>query len=384
MKKFQLFFAFLFFSSVLFAQHRVHIGVDDLPATPRAMELYIAGSFNNWNPADEKYKFQRKENGEFYIAIALAEGTYEYKITRGGWSTGECNADGSDRANRTLKVAKEEILGISIAGWKDNFAALPEVKSTAGKHVRVADSAIYIPQLGRKRRIWIYLPEGYAASKQRYPVLYMHDGQNVFDEKTSFAGEWGADEFMDTVSKKKCIIVAIDNGGLQRTNEYSPWDFRLIPNLQKINKGEGKAYTDFLVKTLKPYIDRKYRTLRDKNNTWIAGGSMGGLISLYAVVQYPAVFGGAGIFSPSVWICRNELLQFIKQKGKKVNSRIFFFCSKKESPSMAPDMLLAFEQLAAVSKSKMTTIIRDEGLHSERTWRKELPLFYEWIVGSKK
>jgi predicted alpha/beta superfamily hydrolase len=211
----------------------------------------------------------------------------------------------------------------------------------------------------------------------------MHDGQNLFDDKTSFAGEWGVDEFMDTMKMKKCIVVAIDNDGQYRMNEYCPWDFRLIPDLEKINKGEGKAYTDFLVKSLKPFIDKKYRTLKDKNNTWIAGSSMGGLISLYAVLQYPAVFGGAGIFSPSVWICKSNLLQFIKQKGKKVNSRIFFYCGKDESPEMVPDMLLAFEQLAVVSKSKMTTVIRDEGMHNEQTWRKELPLFYSWIAGTK-
>lgn len=269
------------------------------------------------------------------------------------------------------------------AGWKDNFANTPQRTSTASKQVLIADTALYIPQLARKRRIQVYLPEGYSTSKIRYPVLYMHDGQNLFDDKTAFASEWGVDEFMDTMKMKKCIVVAIDNDGQYRTNEYCPWDFKLIPNLQKTNKGEGKAYTDFLVKTVKPFIDKKYRTLKDKNNAWIAGSSMGGLISLYAIVKYPSVFGGAGIFSPSVWICKNELLQFIKEKGKKVNSRIFFFCSKKESPSMAPDMLLAFQQLAAVSKSTMTTVIRDEGLHNEKTWRKELPLFYSWMVKSK-
>lgn len=379
-----MFLVFLFTSTLLFAQFRIHIEADELPATPRVMELYLAGNFNNWNPGDEKYKFQRKENGEFYLDLLLSAGMYEYKITRGSWNIAECNADGSDRPNRLLKVEKDDNIYISIAGWKDNFASAPAIKSTASKNVKLVDSVFYIPQLGRKRKIQIYLPDGYAQSKQRYPVLYMHDGQNLFDDKTSFAGEWGMDEFMDTVKRKKCIIVAIDNDGVHRTNEYCPWDFRLYPDLQKLNKGEGKAYTGFLVKTLKPYIDKKYRTLGDKNNTWIAGSSMGGLISLYAVLQYPAVFGGGGIFSPSVWICKNELLQYIKQKGKKVNSRLFFYCGKQESPEMVSDMLLAFQQLAAVSKSKMTSVIREDGMHNEKAWRKEVPLFYEWIAGVKK
>lgn len=363
------------------AQHPVHLEVDDLPATPMASELYLAGSFNNWNPGDEKFAFQRKGNGEFYIDLLLPAGTYEYKITRGSWPLSECNADGSDRPNRILNVTDEVILGISIAGWKDHFANVPEKKSTASRQVRLADSAFYMPQLDRRRRIQVYLPEGYASSKQRYPVLYMHDGQNLFDDKTSFAGEWGVDEFMDTVNRKKCIIVAIDHGGEERMQEFCPWDFRLMPDLQRLNRGKGKAYADFLVKTLKPFIDKKYRTLRDKNNTWTAGSSMGGLISLYAVLRYPAVFGGAGVFSPSVWICKKELLQFIKQNGKKVNSRIFFYCGKMESPEMVSDMLLAFQQLAAVSKSKMTTVIRDGGMHNEGAWRRELPLFYVFVIG---
>lgn len=253
--------------------------------------------------------------------------------------------------------------------------------STAGKYVEIADTAFLMPQLNRSRTIRIYLPEGYKSSKKRYPVLYMHDGQNVFDNATSFAGEWGVDEFMDTVMQKRCIVVAIDNGGIKRMNEYCPFDFTLNPQNPKENKGEGKAYTDFLVKTLKPFIDKKYRTLKSKGNTFIAGASMGGLISLYAVLAYPKVFAGAGIFSPSVWICKEELLALIKSRGKQVKSKLFFYCGKQEGKEMVPDMLAAFEALTGVSKSKMKTIIRDDGKHNEAAWRREFPLFYEWLTG---
>lgn len=370
----------MFLSKVFFAQLSIHLDILNLPSEPRTLDLYMAGSFNNWNPADEKFMFQRKGTGQFYIEFSLPAGNYEYKITRGSWKETECNADGTDRPNRTLKVVKDEVAGISIAGWKDQVAATAGKTGTASKQVVVADTAMYIPQLKRKRKIQVYLPQGYNTSQSRYPVLYMHDGQNLFDDKTSFAGEWGVDEFLDSTTFKKCIVVAIDNGGQHRTNEYCPWDFSVFPDLKKVNKGEGKAYTDFLVKTLKPYIDKKYRTRKDKTNTWVAGSSMGGLISLYAVLQYPTVFGGAGIFSPSVWIAKQPLLSMIRSKGKKVNSRLFFFCSKEENPDMAPDMLIAFQQLALVSKSNITTVIRDKGGHNEASWRKELPLFYEFLT----
>ena len=133
------------------------------------------------------------------------------------------------------------------------------------------------------------------------------------------------------------------------------------------------------MKTLKPFIDKNYRTLKDKENSFIAGSSMGGLISLYAVLKYPKVFGGVGIFSPAFWISGTKIFDGIKKQGKKVNSRIYFYGGKQEGETMVPDMLKAFESMAKVSKSKMTTVIRDDGKHNEARWRIEFPLFYDWI-----
>lgn len=121
----------------------------------------------------------------------------------------------------------------------------------------------------------------------------MQDGQNLFDDATSYAGEWGIDEHLDSLfssGKKEAIIVGIDNGLSKRMTEYNPYSF------QQFGKGEGNEYVDFLVKNLKPFIDKKYRTLKNKQNTFIAGSSMGGLISLYAALKYPKIFVGAGIF----------------------------------------------------------------------------------------
>lgn len=323
--------------------------------------------------------FQQTGNGQFYIDLKLADGTYEYKITRGSWKEVECKTDGADKENRTLKVSRDESVSISIEAWKDAFPG-KIISHTASKNVSIVDTAFYIPQLNRKRRILIYLPEDYAASKNRYPVIYMHDGQNVFDEATAFAGEWGVDEFMDSVRSKKCIVVAVDNGADKRMNEYSPFDFTLNPKDPKGNKGEGQQYVEFLAKTLKPFIDKRYRTKKNSKYTFITGSSMGGLISLYAVLKYPKVFGGAGVFSPSVWICKEDLLKLIKTNGKKVKSKIYFYCGKMEGKEMVPDMLLAFQELAAVSKSRMITVIRDDGKHNEPTWRKEFPLFFEWVI----
>ncbi len=366
----------------VFAQHTIKLEIKSLPSYHSQTDfIYAAGSFNSWNPQDAQYKFQKDDKGNYTLNLQLNPGSYEYKITRGGWDKVECKPQGIGVANRILKVEGPATIEINVEEWQDHFPPLKRA-STSSKNVRIIDTAFRMPQLKRKRRVWIYLPEDYETSRKRYPVLYMHDGQNIFDDATSYSGEWGVDEFLDSTTLKKCIVVGIDNGGDKRLNEYCPYDFSLtgIAANYKTNKGEGGLYADFLVKTLKPFIDKRYRTAKDKQNTFIGGSSMGGLISLYTVLKYPTVFGGAAVFSPAFWVSDPSIYKDIRKKGKSVRSKIYFFGGKLEGGSMIPDMLKAFQGMAAVSKSTMTTVIRDEGLHNEATWRKEFPLFYEWLM----
>lgn len=252
--------------------------------------------------------------------------------------------------------------------------AVPRV-STASSHVKILDSAFYMPQLNRFRRIWVYVPAQYPKGG-RYPVLYMHDGQNLFDDTSSYAGEWGVDEFLDSTRLRNCIVVGIDNGREYRMNEYNPFDHG------RFGKGEGDAYVDFIVKTLKPAVDRIFKTARNRSNTFIAGSSMGGLISFHAILKYPRVFGGAGVFSPAFWTAPG-IFDIIKIKGKKIRGRVFFYAGQQEGETMVPFTLKAFEMLTAVSKAKISTVIRNEGKHNEARWRAEFPLFYEWVIRGK-
>lgn len=371
---------FLLVSVTVFSQ-TIRFEIRSLPTGhTTGSAVYLAGSFNGWNSKDDKYKLQTDEKGNYFLQLSLSNGSYEYKLTRGGWDKVECKKDGSGVNNRQLKVEGDATVELDVEEWRDRIVVAPKT-STAGNNVQIIDTAFHIDQLNRKRRIWIYLPEGYASSKTRYPVLYMQDGQNVFDAATSYAGEWGVDECLDTL-RRKCIVVAIDNGGDKRLNEYCPYDFSLkglgISSSAEVQKGEGALYVDFLVKKLKPFIDQQYRTLKGRSNTFIAGSSMGGLISLYALVRYPKVFGGAGVFSPAFWVAP-KILEDVKTKGKKVKARIYFYAGKQESESMVSDMLKVFEGMMRVSKSKMTTVIRDDGKHNEPTWRREFPLFCEWV-----
>lgn len=261
----------------------------------------------------------------------------------------------------------------TIAGWKDGFETESCV-STASEQVAVLDTAFSIPQLGRNRRIWIYLPKGYHRTGKKYPVLYMHDGQNLFDNATAFAGEWGVDKSLDAV-KNECIVVGIDNAGVQRMNEYNP------NNTRRFGKGEGKAYLSFIVNSLKPFIDKKYRTLNDKQHTYMAGSSMGGLISFYAGLYYPQVFGVLGILSPSFWIAP-QLKTQVKQLARESShaaQKYFFYAGGEEAHETAKNMSAIANEIKKAANPKTAIVIDPHGKHNEATWCAVFPEFYKWI-----
>ena len=259
--------------------------------------------------------------------------------------------------------------------WKDPRIPLTESATSASANVFIMDPSFYLPQLNRTRRIWLYLPADYFTVKKKYPVLYMQDGQNLFDEQTSFSGEWGVDETLDAM-QPGCIVVGIDNGGVQRMTEYNPHDN------QQQGKGEGIQYLEFIVKTLKPYIDKHYRTLKTKKHTFIAGSSMGGLISFYAGLYYPKVFGSIGVLSPSFWIVPQikEELALLTKKKKYADQFYFFYVGGEEGNSMVTGMLYVSELMKTYTKATLKVIVTDGEQHNERAWGRIFPDFYTWTM----
>ena len=369
----------LFISTFSFAQYKVTFLLKQSSLLHSMDHIFVAGNFNMWNPADSSYQLKTQANGISTITFSLPAGNYEYKFTRGNWQKGESDSAGKGTANRTLQLHSDTTISVNILGWADDFKSnqiAAEKNHSASKNVKIMDTAFYIPELKRTRRIWIYLPPGYATSKKRYGVLYMHDGQNLFDNATSYSGEWGVDEYLDSIFKKgekEVIVVGIDNGLNKRMNEYNPWEF------QNFGKGEGDQYVDFLVEDLKPFIDKHYRTLKNKSNTFIAGSSMGGLISLYAVLKYPQVYGGAGIFSPAFWTA-SGIGSTVIADAKKVNSKLFFYAGGEEGDSMVPDMKRIEKEIKERSSSRIREKIDEDARHNETAWRKYFPDFYAWTV----
>lgn len=355
----------------------VHFIIEDLAGNSKEkFGIFLAGNMNNWKPADTNYRFRNLHKSQFDLIVKLPDGVNEYKITRGTWDKVECRIDGQPAANRTMFLTRDTVIFLTVNQWQDNFKKLVKVH-TASKNVHVIDSNFNIPQLDRKRRIWVYLPPDYETSTKSYPVIYMHDGQNLFDSYTAGYGEWGVDEMMDSLYLKNhsmAIIVGVDHGGEHRLTEYNPF------SNEGFGKGRGSDYVDFLARTLKPYIDQNFRTKASLKNTSIAGSSMGGLISLYTVAKYPKVFGKAGVFSPALWIAPEIFDYLAGNKGR--GNKIYFVAGDLESNQMVPDMKKIFDQLVLHGKKKRHVFYKasPDGKHSEWFWHREFPQFYEWIM----
>lgn len=196
--------------------------------------------------------------------------------------------------------------------WQDYHTYITHNGSPNGAHHSVVGKLLVAPevaspQLNNRRHILVYLPPSYADSPdKRYPVLYMQDGQNLFDQATSYAGEWGVDETMEQLShheQLEAIVVGIPNQGKERVNEYSPYRDPYLGG------GRGNDYLDYIVQTVKPLIDHSFRTLPGRQQTGLMGSSMGGLISLYGFFRHPTIFGFAGVMSPSLWFARGAIFE---------------------------------------------------------------------------
>ena len=291
--------------------------------------------------------------------------------------TGMEAAKFTDALTQKVTVADSGTLSIEVPPL---FGSVLLAQGTAQANVHVLPVPLKIAGLDRMRTIRVYLPPGYDASKKRYPVLYMHDGQNLFDVTTGYAGEWGVDEALNDLSKTKrldVIVVGIDNGGENRIHELTAWDH------PRRGKAEGKAYMDFVVSVVKPYVDKHYRTKRDRMNTAIMGSSMGGLISHYALVHYPAVFGRAGIFSPSYWMAP-AVFDTPAERAFRKDARLAFYAGGKEGERMQADTerMVALLRTEGHAPAQIRVDISPEAQHNEAAWRAEFPQAVEWLFAN--
>lgn len=231
---------------------------------------------------------------------------------------------------------------------------------------------------GRRRTIRVWTPPNYKKNgKILYPVIYMHDGQNLFDDATSFAGEWHIDETITALVEAKLskgyIVVGIDNSE-RRLIEYLPaWDETL--------DAEGDLYGRFIVETLKPFIDSEFLTRVEKEYTMIAGSSMGGLISFYIGLSYPEVFGKVGAFSPSFHMGKKQGRRaFIDSlEISEDMPRLYMDAGKKEK--LYKDIKPVCRELrrAKYPRELIERVIEKDHGHNEQAWAIRFPYALKWL-----
>lgn len=249
---------------------------------------------------------------------------------------------------------------------------------------------VTIPELtGRSpRRAYIYLPDSYQfQNEQRYPVLYMFDGHNVFfDKDATYGKSWGMKEYMDD-TKTQLIIAAVecnhspDHG---RLKEYSPYDFS-DPHFGEIT-GKGHLTMNWMIKSFKPYIDHTYRTLPGREHTFIAGSSMGGLMSLYALLAYNRTFSKAAALSPSLWTNPKEIKNLIQKASIRKDTVLYMDYGSNELSNHTA-MLHEYKNVCGFLLNReilLTSRIVPNGNHCEASWEQQIPFFMNTLLYDMK
>jgi predicted alpha/beta superfamily hydrolase len=217
-----------------------------------------------------------------------------------------------------------------------------------------------------ERRLWVYLPPSYEHGDRTYPVLFAHDGQNLFDDDTSYAGEWRFDETMEELAHDgiEAIVVGIENSGEARMAEYSPF------------VGGGDTYVDFLVDRVRPLVAQSFRIATDAERTGVIGSSAGGTISLYALVERPDVFGLAGVLSPALSWLGERMFDYVASHD--VRGRIYLDSGGRERG--AADMQRLGELLRAKA-AELHVVLEPDGAHDEAAWARRLPAALRYLIG---
>ncbi|MEL1240255.1 alpha/beta hydrolase [Flavobacterium flavipallidum] len=340
--------------------------------------IYISGNFNDWRTQDKEFVMERVGTGLYHFKFKhdfpLPE-TVLYKFTKGDWSAVEIDANGERTENRSTNqhtgIQKEHVFR-----WRKNW--LP-FKQNFLPQIQLISDEFEIPQLNTTRKVWALLPHDYDNSTESYPVMYLQDAQNLFNENAKF-GNWEIDKKLAVMSEYKVgkiIVIAVEHAEGGRIQEY---------NVGKtvLGKGLGKKYIKFLVETLKPYVDSNFRTKKEREFTGIGGSSMGALVSIFSGLRHPEVFGKLMIFSPSLWVTPK-----IKIKNKEGGStKIYLYAGGDESETMIEHVETFKKRMLendfVNDEMKINLSINKLGKHNETYWSDEFPKAIEWLFFNTK
>ena len=343
--------------------------------------VYISGNFNNWHTQDSNFEMEKIGEGIYHFKFSenfKYPKQLLYKFTKGDWSEVEIDKHGNRTENRFCNQnqgVKEE----HVDKWRRNW--LP-FKNIFLPKVELISEEFEMPQLNKKRKIWALLPHDYETSTENYPVMYLQDAQNLFNEKAKY-GNWEIDKKLAVMSEYKIgkiIIVAIEHAENDRIKEYNVGKTML-------GAGQGKKYIRFLTDTLKPFIDKKYRTKSEREFTGIGGSSMGGLVSIFSGLMYPEVYGRLMIFSPSLWVIPK--MEFTSLDfSEPSDTKIYLYAGGDESTTMIRHVKKFQNNMLknkfVQDKMKIKLSINMLGKHNEVYWSDEFPKAIEWLFFNTK
>lgn len=339
--------------------------------------VFITGNFNQWNPKDHRFLMKPNIDGSYRIEIddAILPEIIEYKFTKGGWENVELDLFGSITPNRKIKKLSTPQID-SVDQWRHNWGPF---KKEYFPIAEVISENFYIPQLDRYRKVWALLPFDYYVTDKKYPVLYLQDAQNLFNEGSPF-GNWEIDKKLSILSeygRGDLIVIAIEHGSEDRIKEY------IFDNDNIAQGSEGKKYIRFITDTLKPFVDEHYRTKKDRENTGIGGSSLGGLISIYSGFLYPEVYSKLLIFSPSLWVEPNNNFPIMGFRTP-FKTKIYLYGGELEGSKMVKRIKIFENYLKRWEKKNLfdfefKTSINPDGTHNEFYWAQEFPRAVEWL-----
>lgn len=338
--------------------------------------VFVSGGFCDWYPDVDLFRMQSLGPGQYVYEFPdtwSLPHQFDYKYTRGGWDHVELDASGESVPNRTV-LANAGLKSDFVPHWRwygmpFNPAWLPKIE--------LLGNTFDAPKINQTRRVHVLLPHDYTQTDKRYPVLYLHDGQNLFGGGVGY-GSWEIDQKMALLAARyhhEVILVSIDHAEEARIREFT---FQTT----RAGKGRGQYYLDFIRHVIKPVVDSRYRTLPDAEHTGIGGSSLGGLISIYAGLMHPNVFGRLMVFSPSLWISPKIYFDAIRFKAP-VSMKIYAYGGEQESRFMIPNIERFREALARQQYGgnpiDIHLSVDPTGTHQEAHWSREFPKAVEWL-----
>jgi predicted alpha/beta superfamily hydrolase len=349
------------------------------PNLPDSTSVFIAGSLPElgfWNPAKAKMNTNRDHTWTVTINAAKSA-SIEYKFTLGSWNSEAADANGQPLQNFVLNLKGDTTVKHNILFWKKG-------KSKKIVHGKITGNVAYHKHLTGEglapRDIIVWLPPDYDKNKkQRYGVVYMHDGQNIIDPATSsFGVDWKIDEASDSLIRNKIvkpyIVVGIYNAA-DRSKEYTPGEL-------------GTAYMKFVVEKVKPFIDANYRTKPDRKNTIVGGSSAGGIISFMLAWEHPNIFGSAICMSPAFKIQDIDYVKTVVAAKEKKN--VFFYIDnggiglESQLQPGINEMMAALKQKGYKEGTDYYYVVDANAKHNEADWAKRFPAAVIKCFASKK